>query len=357
MGYVKEYDLKARECENAFILPRKQMGKIPYCGRGGVVDSELNFVEESADYDLYHDERKNIELFEYKFGGSYQIEQYAVCEDTVIYGGLCHIHWGHFLMDVVQRLWFFLDNVCSYSLCFSAWENDPESEWKGNYLEFFELFGIGPDKIRIIYEPTRFRKVIVPGQAIWPGEYYHPKYMAVFDRVVNSAMKREVEISFFPRKIYLSRQKLREASRKEIGEAQLEKEFLEKGFTALYFEKLSTTEQIQYLNRADEVASISGTLTHNILFCLKPIKLIYLNKCSIPLYFQLMVNEMRGIQVNEINVFYEPFKKYPISIGRGPFYLKITDEFIKYWENKGGTGKKQSLEFYKVLCDVRFVCH
>ena len=353
--YRKDYKLQASEYEGAYILPRKQIGEIPYCGRGGVLDSNWTYAEPSADYDIYHKEREGLEFFEYKFGGGYQVEDYVKCEDTVIYGGLCHIHWGHFLMDIVQRLWYLLEDDCQLPICFSAWENNPDNKWSGNFLEFLELFGIKRDRIRIVYEPTKFKKVIVPAQAIYPGEYYHPKYIEIFDRVTKAAMCKETAIKSFPEKIYLSRQKLKAASKKEVGEAQIEKEFLRNGFTSLYFERLSVVEQIQYLNCCKEVAAISGTLTHNLLFCQNPVHLIYLNKSSIPLHFQMMVNEIRDLKVTWIDVYQEPFQNFPTSIGYGPFYLKATDEFKRFWRERGHQCKRNGLLNYVRYCGMCIV--
>ena len=67
--YRKDYKLQAGEYEGAYILPRRQIGKIPYCGRGGVLDGNRNYIELSADFDIYHKEREGLEFFEYKFGG------------------------------------------------------------------------------------------------------------------------------------------------------------------------------------------------------------------------------------------------------------------------------------------------
>jgi hypothetical protein len=67
--YYIDKNLKAIEYFNATVLPRKQIGNIPYKGHGGVVDSDNNFVNASGDYDLIHPERSEIPLYEFAFGG------------------------------------------------------------------------------------------------------------------------------------------------------------------------------------------------------------------------------------------------------------------------------------------------
>ena len=43
----------------------------------------------------------------------------------------------------------------------------------GNYLELLELLGIQRDRMICVNAPTRFRKVIIPESAIYPGSYLY----------------------------------------------------------------------------------------------------------------------------------------------------------------------------------------
>lgn len=328
--------LKAIKYENATVLPRKQIGSIPYKGRGGVVDSAGEFIPESGDYDIFHPDRVDIPLSEYAYGGGYAFGNSLYRNEDVVYCGGCHLHWGHFLIETVQRCWYVIQGHRELKLVFSSYEQNKEYTWKENFSSFFRLLDIPDERIEVIHEPTTFRSVIIPEQSMLPGEWWTDEYKSIFNYISMSVDNMKLKINPYE-KIYFSRILFGAASKREIGEKAIQDSFEKNGFKVLYPEKLRLEEMVYYMHTANTVACISGTITHNILFCgNNKLKWINLNKSHFPLVYQYTINDMveNGVMVH-IDVYNEPIHGFPVSLGPGPFWYKITDELKKFFDDFG----------------------
>ena len=81
--------------KNATILPlRRQAEDNLLFGRGGVVDENGEYVPLSG--------------IEGRVQFAYPAEKKEYRDETVVYCGYLVNHWGHFLIEGVTRLWFFL---------------------------------------------------------------------------------------------------------------------------------------------------------------------------------------------------------------------------------------------------------
>ena len=97
--YSKKSNLKISTIPNGVILPRKETKDGPMWGLGGVCDEDGNFVETS-----FYDGGWATHGGKYDWDISEEVYQ----DDTVVYMGMFFQHWGHFLVDLVGRLWFTL---------------------------------------------------------------------------------------------------------------------------------------------------------------------------------------------------------------------------------------------------------
>ena len=77
-----------------------------------------------------------------------------VDEDVVFLGAL-NGHYGHFILEGLSRLWYFLnpENAHLKAVYISEGSNE-------RFISFFSLFGLKDQDIIEIIEPTRFRSVV-----------------------------------------------------------------------------------------------------------------------------------------------------------------------------------------------------
>lgn len=338
--YKRKSKLIVKECNNAYILPRKYKKDGPGWGLGGVVDNNNNFIDLSSYHGGWIDQ-----------GGYYDFDEYSFIDETVIYMGLFFKHWGHFLVDLLPRLWYLARSSSSNENFKVAYIGEEEPD--GNYLELFELIGINNSQLIRISTPTQFTKIIIPEFSCRPCIWFTDEYVAMFDKIVTNALKMVSVPDYLKNinRVYFSRTNLKKAKMTEFGEKLIENIYKNNDYLIISPEELNLKEQIYIWNNANEIICLNGTIPINVVFSMnKNLQLTILNKTSLEhlnLYLFLL---MRKVEYEFVDVYIELFKNIPKSIGTGPFLLSITKEFRNYL-NKNQLVNNYSL-LYIYICNI-----
>ncbi len=300
---------------NAVILPLKQFPEDQLAfGRGGVVDEQGNYVDDSA-----IDRRVQ---YGYDIGDNIPFK-----DEKVVYCGYLINHWGHFLIEAVSRLWYFLEGDTTIDKYVFFLKRDEERTLRGNYKEFFVLLGIW-DKLEIINTPTCYREVIVPQLGYKWRRHYSDQQKAVFDTIANNiTVKDDWKISD---KIFFTRNQFKKAADSEFGAEVIDEFFENNGYTLLAPEKFTLSEMIYYIRNAKICASISGTLPHNMLFSVDNQKLLIIERNVLNNEIQADINRIKGLHVLPIDA---NLAIYPINAGGGPFIFSYKGMLEKYAED------------------------
>jgi len=299
--------------EKATILPLRKDEALQF-GRGGVVDAEGNYVELSG-----------IPL---RVWGSYPVEKPEYRDQKVVYCGYMINQWGHFLIEAVCRLWYFLEKDETIDKYVFFLQDGEEREIKGNYREFLELFGIW-DKVEFINRPITYREVLVPELSLKCQTYYSPKFREMFDIIADNVV---VDPSWTPlEKIYYSRSQFAKGQPFEFGFDMLDDFFARNGYTILYPEKVPLSQMIYYIRNSQVVASLSGSLPHNMFFAKNGQKVEIIERCTINDDNQVDVNRIRELHVVPIDA---NIPIYPIDFV-GPFIMGYTPELQRFAEDQG----------------------
>lgn len=319
--YKSDKKMQCLEIKNGIVLPRFFAENAPIWGLGGVCDSENLFVELSA-YDGGWA----------KYGGKYEWQQEEYIDEEAMYFGLFLKHWGHFLVDLLGRAWY-LPKISDDTKVVYLGEEDPVE----NYLEFFEVLGIKKEQLLHISKPTRFKKVIVPEVACRPCIWYTEEFRSTFDYMVEMVEKEKYvpDNASNLDKVYFARLSLGKATQTEFGESFIVDWMRANDYTIISPEKLTLRDQIYIWNHAKEIACLNGSIPINIIFSKnKDLNLIVMNKTSLihkNLDLFLLIRECK---VTFLDVYREPIKGYPKSIGAGPFLLGISEDIKEYTEKK-----------------------
>ena len=298
---------------NATILPLRRDDQLLF-GRGGVVDSDGNYVDLSA--------------IPGRVQYAYPFENAEYRDETVVYCGYLVNHWGHFLIEGVTRLWYFLENDRRVDKYVFFLDEHEEREIKGNYREFLELLKIW-DRLEIINRPTTYREVIVPELGIHMRTAYTPKLVKVFDTAADSVVPDPGWET--PEKIYFSRSQFQKGLPFESGYDTLDNFFAKNGYTILYPEKVPLSRMIHYIRNSKVVASLSGSLPHNMLFANQGQRVEIVERLVISDDNQTDVNRMRQLQVTYIDA---SIPIYPVDFV-GPLIMGYTDCLKRFAEDKG----------------------
>lgn len=300
---------------NATILPlRRDPADGLLFGRGGVVDETGAYVPLSA--------------IEGRVQFAYDTQNCEYRDEAVVYCGYLVDHWGHFLIEGVTRLWYFLENDPTVDKYVFFLDEGEERQLKGNYLEFFRLLNI-LDKLEIINKPTTYRQVIVPELGIYMRTAYTPKLLKVFDTIASNV---QVDPSWeTPEKIYYSRSQFQKGIPFEFGFATLDDFFQRNGYTILFPEKVPLGRMIHYIRNAKVVATLSGSLPHNMLFGCQGQKVEILERFVISDDNQTDVNRMRELDVTYIDA---NIPVFPTDFV-GPFIMGYTDCLQRFARDRG----------------------
>lgn len=270
---------------NATVLPLKRFEEDSLLfGRGGVVDKQGNYIEESA--------------IEARVQGAYGFEDYDIKDEKVVYCGYLVNQWGHFLVEGVCRLWYYLKNDNTIDKYVFFIDLNEDREIKGNYREFLELLGVW-NRIEIINKPTKYREVVIPELSRKRRVYYSEEYNNTFEAVAKS-------ISIEPtwtkeKKLFMTRSGLAKAREFEFGLDMLDSFFKNNGYKVLSPEKATLSELIYYIRNTDICASIAGSASHNILFAKKNQKFIIMEKISLNDDDQPDINRLKQLESININ--------------------------------------------------------
>lgn len=281
-------DLQIWRGDHATILPLREIpNEGVLFGRGGVVDKEGNYVPLSG--------------IENRIMRDYPVENPVYRDEKVVYCGYLVNHWGHFLVEAVARLWYALksdDTVDKYVFFLDEGES---REIKGNYRRFFQLLNIW-DKLELISVPTTYREVIVPEIAFQCMSWYSPKFLEIFD-----AVARNITVDPQwpqPEKIFFTRSQFAKGNHFDFGTEGLDNYFQRNGYLVTPPEILSLDQMIHYIRGAKEVATISGSGHHNMLFGRNGQNLTIIERFVINDDHQVGINQMRELNVTSIDANY-----------------------------------------------------
>ena len=311
--YESNEPLKFDIYNNVTILPAKEDIKRPW-GIGGVLDSEGKYVSTFE---------------EHVFGGRYGFKtmKKSVFEE-IIYIPIAPKQWGHFIIDVICRFWWFdKEEYKNYKIAYISkdWSSDGIS---GNYLEILQLL-LGEnvkERLLFITEPTIFEKILIPEPSFTFGASYHNEYKTIINTIVQNANLPCVNNL---RKIYLSRTGIQQYT--EVGENEIEELFKQNGYSVIHPEQLTFLEQIKALQEADEIIGMSGSNMHNIVFARDNVPITIINRAGEFNPPQIRINKIKKANVTMLDAYDKDlYTKHPHGYGSGPFLVGINDNVLEY---------------------------
>ena len=217
--------------------------------------------------------------------------------ETAIYGGIMVDHFGHFIIDTLNRLWYIIKyNDQNYKIVFTHYKYKEYSSRPSFQKEFLDLLGIHEERVLIIDEPTFFEKIIVPKQSVyWYSSYNKALLSLIYDKLSGSVSPKSFD------KIYISKTKVVESDSFLFNEEYFESFFSSQGFEVIYPEQLSVQDQIAYIAGAKIIACTSGTLSHLVMFANKNAKLICLMRSNLDLWLRFLDRQIIINIVKDVN--------------------------------------------------------
>jgi len=280
----------------------------------GVYDDEKQYVK----FELYSngDIKYDIDFINEDLKEKIKINKQS--DETVFFIGAVRGHWGSFFIDDISRLWYLLENKATDIKL--AYCGKPLSDIQYKLLGYL---GVNNNILRIT-ETTQFKQIIIAEKSFVCDKFYTENYKTIYSHIAGNI---QLSIPKYD-KIYFTRSQL--SIRKEVGENYFEQVFANNGFKIIAPEKLSLEEQIYLTKNCKILASIEGTLAHNIVWASNNITQIILRKQSEIIPRQILLNQMISNKVVFVDVYYEPLLGFPINHDDGPFLLLSNKNFMRF---------------------------
>jgi hypothetical protein len=334
--FFSEKTLQITNVKNGIVLP-------PYGGggdkisdgildRGGVLDEDGNYIEESRLAGWME--------------GSYEVSKNSIKKYSfpVLYFGYMLGQWGHFLLNFIPRLWYYIKNRISLNeherIRIGCLFNH-NSTFESMHYDFFELLDIQKDQILLITEPSQFSSVIIPEySANWNSlrpsdhqfdipDYYTKEYLSIINFVTENIRAKKPANFVTYDKVFYSRRKY--GTYRDFGDEYIEQFFSDNGYKIIHPEELSVVEKLLIVHECTHFASIIGTTTHFSLFAKESAQIIVLNKHIELNKYQFMIDKMKGYEVIYIDSYLSLFPVYWL----GPFLHTVTNNLIAFAKDHG----------------------
>lgn len=313
--FVNRKTAIVEEYQNAIVLPAVQFNDYDVShGRGGVVDADGKYVE--------------ISKTKARVVGKYEVEEFETVDEKVVYCGFFNKKWGHYITEVVSRLWYALKNDDTVDSYVFIVEKDAERQFNGNYLEFLKMLGIA-DKIKIVNKSTKFSTVVVPEEGLVYDEYYTDEFLKMYEYINKKGLEQYKGPKYD--KVFFSKRKCEISIYSNFNEKFVDKFFEKNGYKILYPEKLSLIETIGIMQNAKYFCGLSSSLAHNQLFGHGNQTMISIEKQSFFNPYQIFVANITGCEC----VFIDACRSiFTVNAG-GPFIFDYTDYLDKYARDNG----------------------
>ncbi|MBD5391659.1 glycosyltransferase family 61 protein [bacterium] len=241
---TKRTDIKIEKYPGAVLLAD------PLNETCGAFDRDLNFIDASLCYSAHRHQR---------IPKPPRASKIIMSDDDAVYCGHgVFQHFGHFLLEGMNRIYPFLD-VKYKNAKFVFCPSKKVGTIPNYVIEFLTMFGIPVENIVVLKQPTRFRNVYVPRQAYnlhrWTSDAQTKTYAEIAKNAPDNG-KHE--------KIYMSRARL--GQRRTYGEEKIQQIFAKNGYTIVYPEQISLAQQIGYVKNCKYLAGCAGTALHLAAF-------------------------------------------------------------------------------------------
>lgn len=284
----RKSNLKIKTIRNVFISP---LGQIP----APYPPSEGEYIVDDNDF--------LAELKSSALSGE-------TLHGRTLYGGWLRKVWGHFLMGGMARLWPLIDesftknidNILFFSNDFTG------NQLTNNYLEIMQHLGIDK-KIKILHSPASIECLIIPEISFEHDRFFSTECRDTFNYIRQRALSSQDDTEHtYPKKVFLTRSFLRDAVKNEINIQRLDKLFSDNGYEIIAPERTPVSRLIKIFDRAETIASLSGSTAHNLIFDSPDSdrEHIIIERHPRPNTFQLNIDTMMRFNTTYVDGFYLP---------------------------------------------------
>jgi capsular polysaccharide biosynthesis protein len=189
-------------------------------------------------------------------------------EETYLFLGGAHLHYGHFLVTTLPRFWPLLDGrPAAPILCYAPAH---EALWQPYRFAIDILARLGLDvrDVHAFEAPVRLRRVVVPAPAFQEEAFAHTVFRDLCLEIGAGCYAPD-EVDADDRPAYLAKTRLSGGVRRFANEEEVTEILAREGVEILHPEAMSFSEQVRLFARRRGGAGALGAALHTAL-CAPP---------------------------------------------------------------------------------------
>ncbi|OAS22431.1 glycosyltransferase family 61 protein [Methylobacterium platani] len=186
-------------------------------------------------------------------------------EETYLFLGGAHLHYGHFLVTTLPRFWPLLEaRPAAPILCYAPVH---EALWQPYRfaVDILGLLGLSVREIHAFDEPVRLRRVVVPEPAFREEAFAHTVFRDLCLRI-GASCYAPGEVDADDRPAYLAKTRLAGGVRRFANEEEVTEILAREGVEILHPEAMGFAEQVRLFARRRVLAGSLGSALHTALF-------------------------------------------------------------------------------------------
>ncbi len=279
----------------------------------GIFDQRGNLVQETA---FRRGAERTFVMQDAVTTVAFSEVKHTAPDETYIYGGAMHVHFGHFLLSTLSRFWpAMVQDRGSIKILMNVGE-DP-AVWFGlPHIAFaFGQLGLTPDDFVRFEAPTRVNRLIVPHTSVEEQHFAWTAYTELTHRIGRSVTARPSRRLSTP--AYLAKTRLRSGVWRFDNEQAVIDILVRHGVDIVFPEQLTPAEQIELFHDRDLVCGSVGSALHAHVFTPEPPRIIAFNRDP-----QIISNFGLLDQVNAADAsYYHHDRGYTVSEPQAGFSL------------------------------------
>lgn len=356
LDYEMHHDLAVEYVNDGIVYPLERNICPDYEQYGGVTDKNGNFIRLSLlDRHIFDHEDALKPYRDWYIGANpkYERQDIKKINETVVFFGVLYPHYCHAVLEMLSRIWYFLDRP----YCKAVYIADPEIKEEKCFLDFVKAFGFPLENLMRITQPTRFKQVIIPEQSFRLHDKFHKKHAEVLNRIKqNLPLKKndlyQIEKKQHPRqfpllwiknklglirpdnykKIYLLKDPaFTSQGTPRFSDLHIGKIFKKNGYKLVNPERISVTDVVKILSLCEDLVAQSGTNAHQIWWMKDKTKLTVLNRSRHACQIQNTLSQMKDMDTTYIDASFNPL---PVGWMNGPFLMCVTTYLRQFFQDK-----------------------
>ena len=181
-------------------------------------------------------------------------------DETYIFLGEIHDHFGHFLLSTLSRLWQIRSMPSNVKIIMNA--GAAERVRRKHVKSLLEAFGVGIDRLWAPDRPMRLRNVILPCACLEERNFVHKCFGKLYNRA-GDYITRTTNFDLPGNgPIYLSKSKMVAGVRKIMNEETIENRLVSAGYAVVYPETLPLEQQVAVWRLGRPVVAFNGSSLH-----------------------------------------------------------------------------------------------